>query len=100
MIEVQIFIMVILLPGILLLEEIHALVVPVPVALEQLRGIVLALELEEVLELREADIHLAAKGVAMISGIEAAAMTQRDVDEAPERIAGADHPARRMLEVH
>src|SRR5712664_1044573 len=72
---------------------------PVPVALEQLLRVVLALELEELEELREAGLDLLAQGVAVIGGVVAAAVLDADVDQAPEGVAGADRAARGVLDV-
>src|SRR5688500_10886262 len=71
----------------LLLRKIHALVVPVPLALVELVRVVLALELEEVLHLREAGLDLALQRVAVIGRVVAAAVAQADVDQAPQGVA-------------
>src|SRR5688500_15568108 len=47
-------------------RKVHPLVMPVPLALEELLGVVLQLQLEELLHLREAGVDLAAQGVAVV----------------------------------
>src|SRR6185295_19811056 len=85
-------------PGSLVPEE-HPLVVTVPLALEELVWIVLALELEEFLHLRIAGVDLAAQGEAVVGGVVAAAVTQAEVDQPPQRVGAADHAARGVLDV-
>src|SRR6185295_15939325 len=85
-------------PGSLVPEE-HPLVVPVPLALEELVGIVLALELEEFRHLRVAGVDLAAQGEAVVGGVVAAAVAQAQVDQAPRRVGAADHAAGGVLDV-
>src|SRR5205823_4150494 len=77
----------------------HVLVVPVPVALEQLFRVVLALELEEVGKLRVAGVDLATQRVPVIRRIPAAAVLDAQVDQAAELVAGADQAARGVLDV-
>src|SRR6267142_616797 len=77
----------------------HVLVVPVPVALEQLFGVVLALELEEVGELRVARVDLATQGVPVIRRVPAAAVLDAQIDQAAELVASADQAARGVLDV-
>src|SRR5688572_1415870 len=78
----------------------HLLVVPVPLALEQLLRVVLALELEELLQLREARVDLAAQAVAVVGRVIAAAVLDADVDQPPEHVARLDQAARGVLDVH
>src|SRR5215813_4892419 len=83
----------------LLVPKVHPLVVPVPLALEQVVRVVLALELEELRHLRIAGVDLAAQRVAVIGGVVAAAVAQPEVDQAPQRVGAADHPAGGVLDV-
>src|SRR5919106_2009843 len=78
----------------------HPFVVPIPLALEQLVRIVLALELEELLQLRVAGIDLPAQRVAVVGRVIAAAVLQADVDQAPEYVARLDEAACRVHDVH
>src|ERR1051325_10956598 len=83
----------------LFVAKVHALVVPVPLALEELVRVVLALELEELRHLRVAGVDLAAQRVAVVGGVVAAAVAQPEVDQAPQRVGAADHPAGGVLDV-
>src|SRR5262245_61012723 len=83
----------------LLVPKVHALVMAVPLALEELVGIVFALELEELRHLRIAGIDLAAQRVAVIGRVVAAAVAQAQVDQAPQRVGAADHAAGGVLDV-
>src|SRR5262245_4393823 len=84
---------------VLLVGEEHALVVPVPLALEELFRFVRALELKDLVHLRIAGVDLAAQRVAVVGGVVAAAVAQADVDQAPQRVAAADHAAGGVLDV-
>src|SRR3954464_10140653 len=83
----------------LLVPEEHPLVMAVPLALEEVVGIVLALELEELRHLRVAGFDLAAQGKAIVGGVVAAAVTQTEVDQAPQRIGAADDAPGGVLDV-
>src|SRR5687767_11331640 len=72
---------------------------PVPLALVELLRIVLALELEELLELGIAGVDLAAQRVAVVGRVVAAARAKADVDQAPQRVGAADRAAGRMLDM-
>src|SRR5712691_5408383 len=74
----------------------HFPVVSVPVALEDFRGIVLALELEELGELRVAGLDLLARRVLVVGRVVAAAVVDADVDQPPERAGGAADPPGRV----
>src|SRR5918996_989624 len=78
----------------------HLLVVPVPLALEELLFVVLALELHHLRQARVAGLDLAADGVAVVGREIAAAVLDADVDQAPEDIARLDETAGRVLDVY
>src|SRR5260221_2908940 len=65
----------------------HRLVEAIPVALKSLLGIVLALSLEELDELRVAGLDLRPRRPVMVGQVVAAAVLDRPVDEASE-VAG------------
>ena len=79
--------------------EIHSPVMAVPVALEQLFLVVLALEQQELPEAGVADVDLLAQRVAVVGEVVAAAVLDADVDQPAEGVAGADRAARRVLDV-
>src|SRR5918992_92140 len=79
---------------------VHPFVMPVPLALEKFLRVVLQLELQEFLHLREAGVDLAAQPVAVVGREVAAAVLEPDVDQAPEHVARLDEAARRVLDVH
>src|SRR5437867_8916183 len=73
-------------PGLPRLENVgeHARVEAIPVALEQLLGVVPALQLQEVDELRVAGLDLRPRRPVMVGQVIAAAVLDRPVDEATE----------------
>src|SRR5882724_5912972 len=77
----------------------HLLVVAVPLALEQLAGVVPALELQELPELRIAGLDLPSLGVPVIGRVIAAAGLDAEIDEPSKRIGGAGHALLRVLDV-
>src|SRR5688572_12604856 len=83
-----------------MLEVVHPLVVAVPVALEELVLVVLALEPEEIAELREAGVDLVAQRVAVIRRVVAAAVLDGEVEQAAELVARADEAGAGVLGVH
>src|SRR5512145_2837890 len=79
---------------------VHPFVVLVPVALEELLRVVLELQFEKFLHLREAGVDLTAQGVAVVGGEVASTMLEADVDQAAEHVARLDESARGVLDVN
>src|SRR5690349_16469221 len=69
----------------------HLLVMPVPLALETLFGIIVSLAAQKLLKLRITGLHLLSRSVPVIGEIVTSAPPDAHVDQPPERI-------RRMLQ--